>query len=96
MRVNIAPIQLAGLLGADVLKSADAKQAIADRARRRCDERRWVQEGKLPRCGWMDEAVPESPRWTELAPQRAAEQAKLEQKRRAAPAGVSELLGDSV
>jgi len=84
VRVNIAPLQLAGVLAGDVLKAADAKKAIADRARWRSDERRWVREGKLPRCGWMDEALPESPAWTARAPERAAEQRKLEEKRRAA------------
>jgi hypothetical protein len=83
VRVNIAPLQLAGVLVSDVLKAPDAKKAIADRARWRSDERRWVREGKLPRCGWMSEGVPESPRWTELAPQREAERLKLEQKRKA-------------
>ena len=64
-------------------KPADAKKALADRARWRADERRWVRDGKLPRCGWMDERVPESPRWTEREPERVAEQIKLEQKRQA-------------
>lgn len=84
VRVNIAPLQLAGVLAGEVLKAADAKKAIADRARWRADERRWVREGKLPRCGWMDEGVPESPAWTKRAPERAAEQRKLEEKRRGA------------
>jgi len=83
VRVNIAPLQLAGLLTSDVLRPDDARKAIADRARWRSDERRWVREGVLPRCGWMDEDVPESPRWTERAPEREAEQRKLEEKRRA-------------
>lgn len=83
VRVNIAPLQLAGVLAGEVLKAADAKKAIADRVRWRADERRWVREGKLPRCGWMDEGVPESPAWTKRAPERAAEQRKLEEKRRA-------------
>lgn len=90
VRVTIAPVQLAGLLAGDVLKAADAKQAIADRARWRSDERRWVRAGKLPRCGWMDEAVPESPEWTKLAPQRAAEREKLEAKRKAAVGSILE------
>jgi hypothetical protein len=85
VRVNIAPVQLAGLLVSDVLKAADAKKAIADRARWRADERRWVRAGKLPRCGWMSEDVPESSEWTRLAPQREAERAKLEAKRRETP-----------
>ena len=42
-----------------------------------------MREGVLPRCGWMDDDVPESPRWTERAPEREAEQRKLEEKRRA-------------
>lgn len=84
VRVNIAPLQLAGLLVSDVLKAADAKKAIADRARWRSDERRWVREGKLPRCGWMPDTVPESEAWTKLAPQREAERRKLEEKRKAA------------
>jgi hypothetical protein len=87
VRVNIAPLQLAGLLAADVLKAPDAQKAIADRARCRADERRWVREGVLPRCGWMEDDggvadVPESPRWTERAPEREAEQKRLEEKRR--------------
>jgi len=81
VRVNIAPLQLAGALACDVLKTADAKKALADRARWRTEERRWVRDGKLPRCGWMDERVLESPRWTEREPERIAEQIKLEQKR---------------
>ena len=82
VRVNVAPLQLAGLLADAVLaKDIDARKAIADRARWRADERRWVREGVLPRCGWMPEDIPESPRWTERAPERAAEQAKLEKKR---------------
>ncbi len=79
--MNIAPLQLAGVLVNSVLKMADAHKAIADRARWRSDERRWVREGKLPRCGWMDEQVPASKKWNELEPQRIAEQQKLEQKR---------------
>ena len=39
--------------------------------------------GCLLRGGWMDEDVPESPRWTARAPEREAEQRKLEEKRRA-------------
>ncbi len=86
VRVNIAPLQLAGTLAGEVLKAADAKKAIADRARWRADERRWVRAGKLPRCGWMDTDVPESPAWTRLAPEREAEQRKLKEKRAAANA----------
>lgn len=40
--------------------------------------------GKLPSCGWMDEFVPVSPRWTELAPEREAERRGLEEKRKSA------------
>ncbi len=81
VRVNIAPLQLVGILASDVLKAADARKAIADRARWRSDERRWVRDGKLPRCGWMDKQIPASEAWDELEPQRIAEQQKLEQKR---------------
>ncbi len=81
VRVNVAPLQLAGLLAAPVLKEADARKALADRARWRADERRWTREGVLPRPGWMPESVPESPRWTERAPQREAERQKLDAKR---------------
>jgi hypothetical protein len=42
-----------------------------------------MHDGLPPRCGWMDEDVPESLRWTERAPERRAEQRKLEEKRRA-------------
>jgi len=52
VRVNIAPLQRAGLLAADVLASKDLDTAIADRADWRADERRWCREGKLPQPGW--------------------------------------------
>jgi hypothetical protein len=71
-------------LAGDVLNKKDLPKAIADRARWRSDERRWVRAGKLPRCGWMDESVPESPAWTELAPEREAERVRLEEKRKTA------------
>jgi len=81
VRVNIAPLQEAGLLASDVLARADVTKAIADRARWRADERRWVRQGKLPRCGWMDETVPESPQWTALASEREKERQRLEERR---------------
>ena len=94
VRVNIAPLQLAGLLS-DVLKTADATKAIADRARWRAAERLWVREGKLPHCGWLPEQVLESERWTAQAPEREAERRKLEAKRAAALAriGSEEMAG---
>ena len=52
VRVNIAPIQKAGLLASDVLSSKDVDKAIIDRAEWRVDERRWCREGKLPKPGW--------------------------------------------
>lgn len=52
VRVNIAPVQKAGLLHAPVLDAKDLDKAIADRADWRADERRWVREGKLPQPGW--------------------------------------------
>ena len=52
VRVNIAPLQKAGLLAADVLALKDLEEAIADRAAWRADERCWCREGKLPRPGW--------------------------------------------
>ncbi|MFG0262623.1 MAG: hypothetical protein ACF788_09560, partial [Novipirellula sp. JB048] len=55
VRVNIAPLQKAGVLAADVLAAKDVDKAIADRAEWRSDERRWVREGKLPQCGWWAE-----------------------------------------
>ncbi len=55
VRVNIAPLQKAGVLAADVLAAKDIDKAIADRAEWRADERRWVREGKLPQCGWWPE-----------------------------------------
>ena len=81
VRVNIAPLQLAGVLTKDVLNKKDATKALSDRVRWRADERRWVREGKLPRCGWMDDMVPTSSVWDALASQREAEQEKLAQKR---------------
>ncbi len=55
VRVNIAPLQKAGLLAADVLAKKDLDKSIADRAQWRADERRWVREGKLPQPGWWPE-----------------------------------------
>jgi hypothetical protein len=52
VRVNIAPLQIAGLLSADVLAKKDLEKAIQDRAEWRADERRWCRQGKLPRPGW--------------------------------------------
>jgi len=56
VRVNIAPLQKAGLLHADVLDFKDVDKAIADRAEWRAHERRWVREGKLPQPGWWPTA----------------------------------------
>ena len=52
VRVNIAPLQKAGVLAAEVLASKDMDKAIADRADWRADERCWCREGKLPQPGW--------------------------------------------
>ncbi len=52
VRVNVAPLQAAGLLTADVLAGKDVAKAIADRAAWRDDERRWCREGRLPQPGW--------------------------------------------
>ncbi len=52
VRINVAPLQRAGLLAADVLAAKDVEKAIADRAEWRADERRWCREGKLPQPGW--------------------------------------------
>jgi len=54
VRVNIAPLQKAGLLNADVLAGKDVDKAIADRGAWRDDERRWCREGKLPKPGWWE------------------------------------------
>ena len=54
VRVNIAPLQDAGLLTADVLAGKDVGKAIADRAAWRDDERRGCREGKLPKPGWWE------------------------------------------
>ncbi len=54
VRVNIAPLQKAGLLADKVLSKKDMGKAIADRAAWRADERRWCREGKLPRPGWWE------------------------------------------
>ena len=52
VRVNIAPLQKAGLLATEVLSKKDVDRAIRDRAEWRADERRWCREGKLPQPGW--------------------------------------------
>jgi hypothetical protein len=54
VRVNVAPMQKAGLLAANVLAANDVDQAIANRAEWRADERRWCREGKLPQPGWWE------------------------------------------
>jgi len=54
VRVNIAPLQKAGILVADVLAARDVEKAIADRVSWRDDERRWCREGKLPKPGWWE------------------------------------------
>ena len=61
VRVNIAPLQKAGLLAADVLAAKHVDKAIADRAEWRADEHRWVREGKLPQPGWWPELAQNSP-----------------------------------
>ncbi len=55
VRVNVAPLQKAGLLSDDVIAAKDLAKAIADRATWRADERRWCREGKLSRPGWWDD-----------------------------------------
>jgi hypothetical protein len=57
VRVNIAPLQKAGLLAADVIAKKDVEAAIADRAEWRSDERRWCREGKLPHPGWWKQGA---------------------------------------
>jgi SAM-dependent methyltransferase len=52
VRVNIAPLQRAGLLAAEVLPAKDLQKALEDRARWRSDERRWCRSGRLPQPGW--------------------------------------------
>jgi hypothetical protein len=52
VRVNIAPLQKAGILARDVLAPKDVDKAIADRAEWRADERRWCRQGILPQPGW--------------------------------------------
>jgi len=54
VRVNIVPLQRAGLLTVDVLAGKDVGKAIVDRAAWRDDERRWCREGKLPQPGWWE------------------------------------------
>lgn len=54
VRVNIAPLQLAGILAGEVLKPKDALKALSDRVHWRAEERRWVRAGQLPSCGWMN------------------------------------------
>ena len=78
MRVNIAPLQLAGVLASPVLaKTPDAKKALTDRVRWRADERRWVRAGRLPRCGWMPEQIQASAAWVEPAQQTTPTQHAL-------------------
>lgn len=57
VRVNIAPLQKAGLLAAEVIAKKDLDAAIVDRAEWRSDERRWCREGKLPHPGWWKQGA---------------------------------------
>ena len=59
VRMNIAPLQRAGVLAADVLAGKDVEKAIADRAEWRADERRWCHEGRLPQPGWWPDDIAE-------------------------------------
>ncbi|MDK2407800.1 N-6 DNA methylase [Aphanizomenon sp. PH219] len=52
VRVNITPLQKAGLLASEVIAKKDIDKAISDRVEWRADERRWCREGKLPQPGW--------------------------------------------
>jgi hypothetical protein len=61
VRVNIAPLQKAGVLAGDVLAKKDLDKAISDRAEWRSDERRWCREGKLPQPGWWPTAIQDNP-----------------------------------
>src|SRR5262249_22713130 len=61
VRVNIAPLQKAGVLAAQVLAPADADKAIADRAEWRADERRWCREGRLSQPGWWSPPEADEP-----------------------------------
>ena len=54
VRVNIAPLQKAGLLAFNVLAKQDVERAISDRAEWRADERGWCREGILPQPGWWE------------------------------------------
>ncbi|MGE0827630.1 MAG: hypothetical protein AB7P18_36585 [Candidatus Binatia bacterium] len=67
VRVNIAPLQRAGLLPAEVIAKKDVDKAIADRAEWRADERRWCREGKLPYPGWWKKQQEEAPLTLEAA-----------------------------
>lgn len=57
VRVNIAPLQGASLLAADVLAAKEVEKAITDRAEWRADERRWCREARLPQPGWWPVAA---------------------------------------
>jgi len=52
VRINIAPLQKAGLLAVNVLNIQDLAVAITDRATWRRDERHWCRESRLPKPGW--------------------------------------------
>ncbi len=57
VRVNIAPLQLAGVLARKVLNPKDAQKALGDRVRWRAEERRCVRAGKLPYCSWINARI---------------------------------------
>ena len=59
VRVNIAPLQKAGLLASEVLAKKDVERVISDRAEWRIDERRLCREGKLPQPRWWEKRKPD-------------------------------------
>src|SRR5258708_36979058 len=65
VRVNITPLQLAGVLAREVLNAKDAKKALGDRGRWRADERRRGREGKLAGRGWAEWEGAACPAWGE-------------------------------
>ena len=55
IRVNLAPLELARVLAADVLGRPDAERALHERAAWRLAERQWCRQGALGQPSWWSE-----------------------------------------
>lgn len=84
VRVNVAPLQAAGLFASDVLDRKTCPKPSPTALAGAATSAAGSTPASCPGADTMDDSVPESPRWTELAPEREAERVRLEEKRKVA------------